>query len=829
MFIVATMLRRFWSRLGSVSEYTLPRQLYLAPLFLAIVACGGGTANTTTNGTTDGDTGIDPIDQEGPIKILAWNITGADLSGNATNQEIISTIFSQEDADVILLSETGRGASEIDSVLNSTHTLVATSGDGQDIWVRNTARFSVDPSSTGSWSISQGAFTQDGVWAELADDQSDQRLFLYNVHLPIPENFQNGGAVLDVNNLAQQQGVCDIIGQMESDASNGIVIIGGDFNDFGLAEDESVIDFLMGTGVLGAVPGCASTDIAMTEAINVDVIHVLGTGDIGQYSDASSMSAADIGFGQHGYVTIDVALRNDCDLKLTNGKIYTFDENNSEVSSLTIADNRIQLVGDAAGAATDCANEIDLEGRVVIPGLNDNHVHWLGRADNAGNQVSEMENAYSWQDTVRVLNEAIDIQDVPAVEGGVATVQNFLTSMRGINTFQLAENSKPDLATLDQVDRPVLLAFGFRGTDAVVNTAARTYFEDRGVSVGADGGVDGEAAAAVLAADESAADRQKSYLDLNRWAASHGLTTVMSFDRNPLDDPEIVELYENNTAFTRLHIGINGGYAELDEISDDAKNDMIKLTHIGEFCEFCVFGQGPGTGFDEFSIAMASAGVSHHQHMIDNDVEVDAYLSVWEVTNAVVPVTELRWLASHVFDISAANMSRLDALGGGLAIQSQASGFANSIGDGQSFRAVYDSGLPISAGTDGGNCCAINPWRAIYYFVTGIDDSGVQRVATEDTVTVMEAINMYTMGSAWDTFDEEKLGSLTNGKFADLAVLDVDPFTLESDGQFEALREVSSVLTIVNGDIVYSNGLVDCNGYSEMWYREEAGRRCDLN
>ncbi len=248
------------------------------------------------------------IAQAESVKILAWNITGAAVSGNATNLEISSTIFSREDADIILLSETRRAENEIADILDSTYTLAATSGDGQDIWVRNTGRFSVDPESTGSWSVSRGRGTQDGVWAELADDQSDQRLFLYNVHLPIPDNFRNREADLEVNNRPQQQGICDIIAQLEDDASDGIVIIGGDFNDVGLAEDESVIDYLKGTGILAAVPGCRSTDIAMTDAVKVDVSHILGTGDAEIYSNAGSMTAADVGFGQHGYVTISVTL-----------------------------------------------------------------------------------------------------------------------------------------------------------------------------------------------------------------------------------------------------------------------------------------------------------------------------------------------------------------------------------------------------------------------------------------------------------------------------------------------------------------------------------------
>ena len=56
--------------------------------------------------------------QADSIKILAWNITGAALSGNATNQEIVSTIFSQEDADVILLSETRRAGDQIVNLLD---------------------------------------------------------------------------------------------------------------------------------------------------------------------------------------------------------------------------------------------------------------------------------------------------------------------------------------------------------------------------------------------------------------------------------------------------------------------------------------------------------------------------------------------------------------------------------------------------------------------------------------------------------------------------------------------------------------------------------------
>jgi len=58
---------------------------------------------------------------------------------------------------------------------------------------------------------------------------------------------------------------------------------------------------------------------------------------------------------------------------------------------------------------------------------------------------------------------------------------------------------------------------------------------------------------------------------------------------------------------------------------------------------------------------------------------------------------------------------------------------------------------------------------------------------------------MYTAGSAYLSFDDDKLGSLEKGKLADLAVLSDNPLTV-SDDRF---RRISSVLTLQAGRIVY--------------------------
>ena len=113
------------------------------------------------------------------------------------------------------------------------------------------------------------------------------------------------------------------------------------------------------------------------------------------------------------------------------------------------------------------------------------------------------------------------------------------------------------------------------------------------------------------------------------------------------------------------------------------------------------------------------------------------------------------------------------------------------------------SGMPVGAGTDGGHLGPINPWTAIYFMSTGLSADGVNRGMPEgEEISRREALYLYTLGSAWFSFDEDKLGSLEVGKLADLVVLSADFDTVPDKG----LRKMKSVLTIVDGRIVYDDG-----------------------
>jgi len=60
-------------------------------------------------------------------------------------------------------------------------------------------------------------------------------------------------------------------------------------------------------------------------------------------------------------------------------------------------------------------------------------------------------------------------------------------------------------------------------------------------------------------------------------------------------------------------------------------------------------------------------------------------------------------------------------------------------------------------------------------------------------------VDYYTIGSAYAQFMEDKKGRIKEGYLADMAVLDTDIFTCD----VEAIKGIQSVLTVMDGNIVY--------------------------
>jgi predicted amidohydrolase YtcJ len=72
----------------------------------------------------------------------------------------------------------------------------------------------------------------------------------------------------------------------------------------------------------------------------------------------------------------------------------------------------------------------------------------------------------------------------------------------------------------------------------------------------------------------------------------------------------------------------------------------------------------------------------------------------------------------------------------------------------------------------------------------------------EERITMTRAIEYYTLGSAYAEFAEERKGSISEGKLADLVLLSKDLFSIPP----REILETKPVLTVAGGRIVYEQG-----------------------
>jgi hypothetical protein len=108
-------------------------------------------------------------------------------------------------------------------------------------------------------------------------------------------------------------------------------------------------------------------------------------------------------------------------------------------------------------------------------------------------------------------------------------------------------------------------------------------------------------------------------------------------------------------------------------------------------------------------------------------------------------------------------------------------------------RSYIEAGIPIAIGSDG----PMNPFLNIML-------ASIHPMRPAEAITREQAVQAYTAGSAFAEFAESEKGALAVGKRADLAVLSHDVFAVATP----ALPAISSVLTLVDGEIVHDAGVL---------------------
>jgi predicted amidohydrolase YtcJ len=186
-------------------------------------------------------------------------------------------------------------------------------------------------------------------------------------------------------------------------------------------------------------------------------------------------------------------------------------------------------------------------------------------------------------------------------------------------------------------------------------------------------------------------------------------------------------------------------------------------------------------------------------------------LNVFEAVDRETPLDGLHWFIDHAETIDERNIDRIRALGGGIAIQHrmafQGEVFAQRYGAEKAassppIRRMLEAGLPLGAGTDATRVASYNPWTCLFWLVTGRTVGGHQLYGENNRLEREEALRLWTEGSAWFSTEDGKKGRLSENQLGDLAVLSDDYFSVAED----AIRDITSVLTVVGGRIVHAAG-----------------------
>jgi predicted amidohydrolase YtcJ len=122
---------------------------------------------------------------------------------------------------------------------------------------------------------------------------------------------------------------------------------------------------------------------------------------------------------------------------------------------------------------------------------------------------------------------------------------------------------------------------------------------------------------------------------------------------------------------------------------------------------------------------------------------------------------------------------------------------------GPPFRWIVDSGINAGLSSDGMQIAPMNPWIHMYFATTGINARGVA-INPGQLITRQEALSLYTRQNGWFVREEDQLGSIEEGKLADLAVLNRDYFKVPD----EDLKRIRSILTVVDGEVVHDRGVL---------------------
>jgi predicted amidohydrolase YtcJ len=521
------------------------------------------------------------------------------------------------------------------------------------------------------------------------------------------------------------------------------------------------------------------------------------------------------------------------DTLLLNGKIITVDDRFTIAQALAIRGERISKVGSTAeiealrGPQT---RVIDLAGRAVIPGLIDNHAHWIRAAEH---DELRFDGVTSRQQALDML--AARVRSTPAGEWVVVlggwSEEQFIDEPRG---FSLEELDR--IAPAHPVVLQAVYNHSYLNTAALVATKIDAGTPDPpGGRIEKDGGkptgvVRGAGGVAYVAA-RVPLQNQEAWLSNTRklvaYLNSIGLTAWLDAGGRGMSAKHY-EPYRQLAERGELNIRVfwttirqpatsaqvDAAIGEIRELKPFQGSDYFDNVGWGESVFAPVTTQllrvESNTRPEDLAqmrrmlLALAERGLYVNSH-VEMSAAIDAFLTEYEAVSRERPIKGLRWSFSHLDQVSEPQLERMKKLGMTAQIHSRPliqgalmhKVHGDKAWDMPPFRRIQDSGIHWGLGSDATAVTTSNPFYTLSLAVTGRMIGG--RQVNRQTITREEALIAHTRSNAVFLFQEGNLGSLAPGKYADLLVLDRDYLTvLESE-----IKDIRTVITMVGGKIVY--------------------------
>ncbi|MDY0746386.1 amidohydrolase [Paucibacter sp. R3-3] len=538
--------------------------------------------------------------------------------------------------------------------------------------------------------------------------------------------------------------------------------------------------------------------------------------------------------------------QNAPELILHGGRITTLDRARPVASAVAISAGRFTQVGSDAevlALAGPSTRRIDLQGRTVLPGLIDNHMHIIRGGLNY-NMELRWDGVKSLADAMSMLRRQVAVTPAP----------QWVRVVGGFSEQQFTEKRLPTLDEINAVapDTPVFILHLY--DRALLNAAAlRAVGYTRDTPEPPGGQIQRDAAgeptglllakpnAAILYATLGRGPKLPPEYQLNstrhfmRELNRLGVTGVIDAGGGMQNWPDDYDVIRQLSEAGQLTVRI--AYNLFTQKPKQEKEDFLRWTASTKYKQGDDYFRHNGAG--EMLVFSAADFEDFRQPRPDMPAEMDGELEevvtilaqnrwpwrmhatydetitraldVFERVDREVPLAGLNWIIDHAETISDRSIDRIAALGGGVAVQHRMAFQGEYFVERYGARAAEATppiakmlarGLHVSAGTDATRVASYNPWVSLAWMVTGKTVGGMQLYPQANCLDRMSALRMWTENVAWFSNEEGRKGRIEAGQFADLVVPDRDYFgCAESD-----IADTTALLTLVGGKVVYASG-----------------------